>query len=78
MVICLPERMTMNNNNKIIHTDIIKAMEQIDALKNVPDFLNTPEFKLNKQIINASSTYICKLEDIALSSEATCTYLYGW
>lgn len=62
----------------LIDTDIIKAMEQIDALKNVPDFLNTPEFKLNKQIINASSTYICKLEDIALSSEATCTYLYGW
>lgn len=62
----------------LIDTDIIKAIDQMDALKNVPDFLNTPEFKLNKQIINASSTYICKLEDIALSSENLGIYLYGW
>lgn len=62
----------------LIDTDIIKAIEQIDALKNNPDFLNTPEAELNKQIVNASSTYICKLEDIALSSENSGVYFYGW
>lgn len=49
----------------LIETDIIKAIDQINALSTNSDFVTTPEFELNKKIIHASSQYICELEDIA-------------
>lgn len=62
----------------LIETDIIKALDQLDALKYNSDFLHTPEFKINKKIINASSKYICDLENIALSALNSGVCSYGW
>jgi len=40
--------------------------------------VDTADYKLNKQIINASSQYIVELEDIARRSYETGTYIYDW
>lgn len=62
----------------LIETDIIKAIDQIDAYTNNTDFADTAEYKLNRQIISASSQYIVELEDIARHSYEVGTYIYEW
>lgn len=62
----------------LIETDIIKSIEQINTFKNNSEFLFSSEFQINKEIINASSLYITKLEKIADTCEQTGIYIYGW
>lgn len=62
----------------LIETDIIKALDQMDAYKNNTNFIDTTDYKLNKKIIRASSQYIVELEDIARRSYENGTYIYGW
>lgn len=62
----------------LIETDIIKAMDQIEAFKNNSDFCTTPEYHINKEIIHASSQYIVELENIAQHTYDTGIYIYGW
>ena len=62
----------------LIETDIIKAMDQIEALKKNSDFCDTSEYHINKEIIHASSQYIVELEKIAQRTYDTGTYIYGW
>ena len=62
----------------LIETDIIKAMDQIEAYKNNSDFCDTPEYHINKEIIHASSQYIVELEKIAKHTYESGIYIYGW
>ncbi len=48
---------------KLIESDISKAIEQIDLY--TPSYQFSPEFKLRRHIINASSSYIVELENIS-------------
>lgn len=62
----------------LIETDIIKIIDQLEALASNSDFCSTQEFQLNKEIISASSQYIVELEEIVWHSYETRTYIYGW
>lgn len=62
----------------LIETDIIKAINQIEAAKNNSDFCNTPEYHINKEIIHASSQYIVELEKIAQRTYDAGAYVYDW
>ena len=62
----------------LIETDIIKAIDQLEAFSSNSDFCSTQEFQLNKEIIRASSQYIVELEKFARHSYEIGTYIYGW
>lgn len=64
--------------NALINTDLIKSIDQIDAMHSCNDYMETPEFHLNQSIIHAASNYILELENIALSALESGTYIYGW
>ena len=53
-------------------------MVQVDAYKSNSDFCATPEYKINREIIHASSQYIVELENIALLTYESGSYIYDW